>query len=260
VPIWVAAYLVLLVAGAMTVRAVAGWPRPPAFLRVLVTRVAIVLLALSPLGVLILWFALDVGAGEPALLQAAAAGSVVAAGWLVTFVLRQYETMQERDQTARDTLAALREEIFTVLETLERTDWLGSSREMQALIRTPPEGQTAFFPFSSSERRPLVYETLAPNLLILDEVTTRAVVRFHAEFSDLRALVEDTKRADFKELLPERRAGFHVHLTTQRRNTIFFALRAIYRINLVLGTAQPEEIPRGVHKNIDILLDREGLV
>lgn len=259
-PGWLVAYLLALAVAAALFRAATGPFRPPPFLRLLVIRVAVVLFLLSPLAILILWFASERAETVPAVLPAALAGSVVAAGWLVTFVLRQYEAMQERDQTSRDTLSALREEVFTVLETLEKTDWKTSSKSIQRLIMSPPSGEDAYYPFSSTESRPIIYETLASNLLLVDEVTARAIVRFYAEFNDLRALVEDTKREDFAALDAKRRAGFHVHLTTQRRNTVYFALRAIYRMNYTLGHSDPELIPRGNHSNADILLDKDGLV
>lgn len=258
-PPWVTGYLGGLVAAAALFRAATGPLRPPAFLGLLAIRVTAVLLVLSPLGVMLLWIALERGQASPTLLPAALAGAVVALGWLVTFILRQYETLEDRDQTRRDTLLALRQEVFTVLETLEKTNWAENAKTVQAKIANPPGGKTAFFSFSSTETRPIIFETVAQNLRFMDEVTVGAVVRFYAEFNALRGLIDDTKRQDFRELDAQRRELFHVHLTTQRRNTIFFALRAIYRINVVLGRDDPANIPRGLHGNAEIALDTDGL-
>lgn len=255
-PGWIAG----LVAGALLLAAyliVAGKVRRQGLADVATSLVPLVLVAALVIGAIIAFLPQDYENAMPALI----AGTVLATGWMATALAGEVRRRRDDDKSRRDTLWALREEIFTILETLEKTDWAESARRIQRrIVQTAQTPNVAdYFPFSATERRPMIFEALSAEVAGLDERTVRAIVRFYAEFNDLSSLVRDTQRGDFAQLNSGRRALFHQHLTNARRNTIYFALRAIFRINVVLGVARPGEIARGTHRNHDIELDREGL-
>lgn len=185
------------------------------------------------------------------------AGTVIATGWLATAAAAEAQRARAREQDRVDLLIALRSEIFTSLETLDRTDWRSSSARQQKLIEWHGDGEGAYIPFVSSESPPIVYDALSGSIGILRPETIEPILRFYTMHSELRALAGDFARPDVRNLEWPRRVALHRQLSETRRAALFWALRAVYAINLALDLEKPEDIPRS-GLNPDVSLNLKG--
>ncbi|MEM6886832.1 MAG: hypothetical protein AAF636_01695 [Pseudomonadota bacterium] len=213
-----------------------------------------VLLALLPLlagAALLIWTVILASerieaTAKPALF----AGSLIATGWLATFLANEYQRERERLDRQRDTLIALRSEIFTIVDKLDNQDIDERASEVQTRIKDAPI-ETPYFPFASSESPVLVFEAVSGSISLLDTATLEPVLRLYAAFSDLTALVEDTRSTEFQELSPSRRISMHKELTLRRKASLLWGVRAYVAINKSPGLKRPERIRRsGLNEEI----------
>lgn len=206
-------------------------------------------LALIPPGLVVL------GLGQDhALLPSALAGTVIATGWIVTFVLREYQTTNAREQTRIDTLAALRTEVLTVLNKLDDLDLGQGARQQQDKINGGALTDEGYYhPFSSTESPPSVFNAIADKTLVLHPETIEPVLRFYAAYSDLTSFTEDFRGTAFASLPAERRVVGHKALTQLRRSALYWALAAINAIDDASGAYPKPKIERS-GKNKDIVL------
>lgn len=187
-------------------------------------------------------------------------GTVIAIGWLATSTASAYRDDLESDQARRDTLTALRSEIFTFVEALDAIAISQNAQTMSDRIRKGgPNGKGGagkFNPFSVQESAPVVFEALARDVRSLNTQTVRVVVRFYAVYTDLRTFIGDTRLDDVKNMSVPRRVTLNARLTQRRKNSLAWGLAAIEAINEELGDIT-EPTPRkrttaGALKNPDI--------
>lgn len=177
-------------------------------------------------------------------------GSLVALGWIATYLVTSFREAEARSQARRDTLLACRSEIFALIEKLDNQDIKANAAAVQARILEgdgiDAEGKPVeYFPFSTRESAPLVFEAIGAQVPTLEnEPVVEAIIRFYAEYTDLRQLIEDTRAEAVAGLSRQRRAGLHGELTRRRVTTLTWGLRAVCEINGNLGVERPDNIPR----------------
>lgn len=208
-------------------------------LRVVLALVPIVALAGS-----LIWFVLvpnqDIGEARTALI----AGTVIATGWVATFLAAEYQRARDRNQTQQDVLVALQSEVFAIIEKLDKDAIAADAERVQERIAAGGDGAGAYYPFSVSESPPIVYQAVSGSISVLDAVTLEPVLRFYAAFSELTAVVADVRSAEFRALSADRRVAVHKGLTQNRIATLTWGLRALVAINMSLGANNPRGIPR----------------
>ncbi len=180
-------------------------------------------------------------------------GTVVAVGWLAGATASEYRQELVRDQTRRDTLIALRSEIFTFVESLDTEAIRQKADEVQSMIRrggpTGKGGPGEYYPFSIQESAPVALEAVSADIPALDDETVAPIVRFYAVYTDLRSIIELTRLKDVEALSNERRVALHEAITTRRINALAWGLGALEAINTALGVDPNEKIARKLKAN-----------
>ncbi len=228
----------------------AGWLLARVIFRVALALVPLVALATVVIGQVILpnESLKDV---HPALI----AGTMLATGWLATFLANEYQRTRERERTRRDVLLALRSEIFTIVEKIDKDDICASGNSVQAKITQGGDADGNYFPFSASESPPIIYQAVSGSIAVLSAETLEPMVRFYAAYSDLTAMVEDTRNEEFKSLSFERRIALHKDLVKNRTATLGWGLAAVKAANLALGVPNPGGIGRSGENPCVIAVD-----
>ena len=179
---------------------------------------------------------------------------IIVTGWLATFIFQEERRQRDRSEQELDLLMALRSEVFTIVEKLDKHPITRQAEEVERNIAMGGDDPTgAYFPFSASESPATVYDAVSGQLHVINAATLEPVLRFYAAFSELGTMVADTHRAEFPRLEARRRITLHKELTQQRRATLYWGLRALEDINLKIGVPNPEAIPRS-GKNEDVTL------
>lgn len=225
----------------------------PALLRRAYGRVLVVFLPLLLLAALfiasVLWLAdLKVAQAVTGLIG----GTIVAIGWLVTFLVSSYRDAVDRDRVQRETLIALRSEIFALVDKFDNQPIRVHAEAVQRrILAGGPEGKGGageYFPFSTMESAPLVFEAVAASIPSLkSDSTVQAVIRFYAEYPDLRQLIDDTREEKLAKLSRERRVSLHKELTRRRISALRWGLKALTAINSSLEVEDAQEISRSSH-------------
>lgn len=223
--------------------------RAGAAMRGLVLRSVGVFVPLALLLAAIVVTILSASALSERLQAALIAGTLVAGGWLVTFLVNGYRHEREAERRAQDTLYALQSEIFALVDKLDNQDIDATAVQTQARI-LDGEGQDAwgrareYHPFATTESTPIVFEAVAGNIPSLAPRTVKAVLRFYAEYTDLRTLVTDSRSDTARALSRERRTALHEQLTKRRKSALRHGLKAVAKINGDLGAKNPGNIQR----------------
>lgn len=182
------------------------------------------------------------------ILPALIGGTVVAMGWFATALYKFYADEEEAQRQRRDTLFALRSEIFALVDKLDNQAIRSSADRVQALIRsgeTDASGKTIDYnPFSTRESDPLAFDIKGIAIASLREATVETVLRFYAEYADMRNLIEDCRTEHFRALSAGRRAAIHEELTRRRIGTLRWGLKALVAINEELDIANPRNLKR----------------
>lgn len=214
-----------------------------------VVLLPILLVMLLPISLLLFSDSLDVR-----LRQAGFAGLMIAGGWLASFIFQEERKQRDRHGQELDLLLALRSEIFTVVEKLDKRPITQDAvRVQQKIVLGGDDALTAYFPFSATESPATVYDAVSGQLHVIAAEALEPVLRFYAAYSELTAIVEDTHRDSYGKLNARRRVNLHRELTQQRRATLYWGLRALAAINLRIGVQQPEDLPRSGY-NVDLVL------
>ena len=252
---WLVLYPAILLLGYCVLRGVRG-PRPlPRYIWSLGTRIAVALVLLLPLIAGPVWIVVAVLDVPSDYRTGAATGTIIATGWVVAFILQQFEGARARDQTRVDVLVALQQEVFSCVERLDERPIRAEADAAQARIlaeEVPP-----YVPLPASEGPPTVFEAMRVDVKVIDPDTLEEVLRFYAAYSDLRAFIDDFRSEAFRALPPDRMAAAHEVLTERRVAALFWALKALRSINAALGLADPDYVRRSGH-NSEITADRQG--
>lgn len=247
--LWFLLYPVAVLAGYGVLRARRG--PVPNYLRSLVARLSAALVLLLPLIVGPVWVVIAVLDVPPDYRNGAVTGTIVATGWVVTFILSQYEGARLRNQTRIDVLVALQQEVFSCLERLDALPIRAEAEAMQARIAAGAGDDPPYHPVPSTETEPSVFEAVKEDIRVIDPDTLEEVLRFYAAYGHLRAFVEDFRSAEFRAMDADRRIAAHKMLSQRREAALIWALRALVSINEALGL--PARMPPRSGANQDIV-------
>lgn len=221
------------------------------FGRTLLVLAPLLLIAITVLGAI----ALNAPESGASVLPALVVGTIAATGWLVTFLAAEYRRETEADSLRRDTLLAVQSEIMSVISKLDGQDIDKNASRVEEMISNGVVGEdgsiTPYFPFSTLESEPVVFSAVAGSIPTLDSQTVKRVLRFYAEYTDLRQLVEDSRSDLALSLPPHRRVSLHKQLTLRRKVTLRSGLQAYVRVSRDLGLKDAENVPRS-GKNTEI--------
>jgi len=186
--------------------------------------------------------------------QGILAGLIIASGWVATFLFQEERAQRARTDLRRDTLTALQSEIFNILSKIDNQDIVGSARIQQQKMRTGGLGPNAYLPFSTTESAPIVFDAISDSIPVLKPGTIRPVLRFYAEYEDLRSIVSDMRSDAYRVLSVDRRISVHEELTRRRKVTLRWGLTALIAVNEALGMSKGDaaNISRS-DKNTDIM-------
>jgi hypothetical protein len=229
----------------------------PDILRRTILQSFLVLAPLLVVVILVVWAVLlPKGVEDPAAQPALIAGTIVAAGWLVTYLVSEYREEKAIDVRRKDALHAIRSEIFSVVDKLDNQPIEEHAQEVQSKILSG-EGHgkggrpNAYYPFSTMESEPIAFAAIASAIPSLKPDTVDSVLRFYAEYADLRRLVEDSRTELARALPPVRRVALHKELTKRRAGTLRWGINAYVAINRDLGVRNPDDVRRsGKNPNI----------
>ena len=182
-----------------------------------------------------IWLLLSDNALDVRLRQAILAGLIIMAGWLTTFILQEERRLSDRQDRRRDTLIALQSETYNILSKIDNQAIKTNAKNVQQKMRTSAMGPAAYVPFSTSESAPIVFNTVADSIPLLKPDTLRPVLRFYAEYEDLRSIISDMRSPDYAALSGERRVSIHQELTRRRIVTLRWGMAAQIAVNRALG-------------------------
>ncbi len=231
--LWLLLYPAAVLVGYGVLRARQG--PVPRYLRSLVARLSMALVLLLPVIVGPVWVVIAVLDVPPDYRNGAVTGTLLATGWVVTFILSQYEGARSRNQTRIDVLVALQQEVFSCLERLDALPIRAEAEAVQARIAAGAGDETPYHPLPSTETAPSVFDAVKGDMRVIDPDTLEEVLRFYAAYGHLRVFVEDFRSADFRAMDAERRIAAHMMLTQRREGALVWALRALVSINAALG-------------------------
>lgn len=253
---WGAAYVALVVVVALltaSARGVSGLFPP--FLRGMALRLTVALVLLLPVIVVPVWLVVTRLPIAPEFRTGAVTGTLIATGWIVAFILREYETARARNQTRVDVLVALQQEVFSCLERFdERPIRADAATAQQSITDGGDDPATTYHPLPSSESPPTVFDAVKADIKVIDPDTLEEVLRFYAAYSDLRAFIDDFRSEAFRAMPAARRVGAHEVLTKRREAALVWAIKAMVSINVALGTPNPGRIARS-GQNPDITVE-----
>lgn len=172
--------------------------------------------------------------------QGILAGLVIISGWLAGFLFQEERRQRDRDNQRVDTLTALQSEIYNTISKIDNQAITQTARTQQDRMLNGGVGPMAYMPFSTSESAPIVFDAVSDAIPLLRTGTIRPVLRFYAEYTDLRTIVEDMRLDEFKALSPERRVAVHKELTRRRIVTLRWGMRALIAVNIALGMTEEE--------------------
>ncbi len=242
--------LTLILIGSVLLLGLYSWAIPPllrrSFLRILVVLPPFLLLGV--IGGIVVWEYVP-DAARDKVYPALVTGSVIVLGWFVTFLFSSYAEAQKFHLQRRDTLIALRNEIFALVDKLDNQPIAAHAEKVQKRILsgdgTDAKGNPIeYFPFSTMESEPIVFEAISSSIPALGEDAVEGVIRFYAEYTDLRRMIEDSRNEQTRSLSRERRVAFHQQLTKRRISTLRWGLRALVAINVEMEHENPGGINR----------------
>lgn len=189
-------------------------------------------------------------------------GTGVLLGWVATYLIGDVREQTALDRTRRDTLTALRHEIFALVDKLDNQDIWAHAKDVQARIAqgdgTTRVGKAVpYHPYSTMESQPIIFEAVSGSIPTIKAATVAAIVRFYAEYTDLRRMIEDSRSDIARSLSPERRVNLHRQLTKRRASTLSWGLKALEEIGRDLGESDYEKINRS-GKNEGITPEKTG--
>lgn len=175
-------------------------------------------------------------------------GSLIAAGWIASALIKVLTEEEERSKRRRDVLQGLRSEIFAYVDKMDNRPIEKHAHEVQKRILSGELDKTgrwvAYHPFATRESEPQAFESASEVFRFLGEETSKSVLRFYAELADMQVLIEDMRSELHRDLSADRRIAVHEELTRRRTGTLRWGLKALVEINRELGLDRPEDIPR----------------
>lgn len=171
------------------------------------------------------------------LYQGLMAGTVVAAGWVFTFIFHTHREEASRHRTLTELMLALRSEIFNYLDDLERNELTLEKVDETVDEILKGEGQTPHHPFIPSGKRAIVFDILSQSLGLLSSETLQPVVAFYTQLQDVETMAHDLQKDSFRQLSAQRRADIYRDFGQMRLRAEQAGCRAWIALNDALGSA-----------------------
>lgn len=211
-----------------------------------------------PAGVLI-HAAITWEAAPTGLITGTIAGSVVALGWIVASLLRQFEDLASMDRERLKVMEALAQEIFVIFEQFDRTDLAKEGGRQHDLIlaggleddepQAPPKfwqelagiktPERYYHPFITTPSEPVIFNALSSKVHLLATGEIEKVVRFYAAYSELQSYSADFLSTHITDLPAQRRANAQQLLEVRRRAVLLTAYDALLALAEALYTLRP---------------------
>lgn len=181
-------------------------------------------------------------------------GTGVAFGWIVTFLSSEYQRLTVSEDTRRDTLVALRSEVLSIVYRLDLRPINADAADQQRKIIDEDKSlwpKKYYHPFPTSERAPIIFDSVGGSIPLFQPTTVKRVVRFYSAYADLRDIVEDFRSNEVKALSATRRAAIHGEMTSRRTEVLRLGIQAAEAIETELGN--PSYTVERSGKNNDII-------
>jgi len=142
--------------------------------------------------------------------QAMIAGSVVASGWVITFLLQEYRFYRERSERVNDMQRAIYAEIRACLDgQLKRDDLQKYGNEMIARMRDAADEEETYIPLIPSETNNIVFISIISEVYVLPTASIDPVVLYYSQLAAIDALISDLRSEAFEKLSPDRRIAMY---------------------------------------------------
>ena len=169
--------------------------------------------------------------------QAALAGTVLAVGWFVTFLLRELGTINARSRRRKDVELALRAEIFDYTEALDDGDPVAEADALHQKVIDAGDGKkTAHIPYFPQISPPVVFQAVRDDLPTVSSAAIDSLVQFYSMLSDITSFAEDLRNPAFQRLAAARRVVAYTDYLEMRATAVRIGLDAIERLS---ATANP---------------------
>lgn len=215
------------------------WHGDRAFLRIL-GRGGLVLLPILLVALLPITWVFQANWMDVRLQQGILAGLIIISGWLAAFLFQEERKQRDREGQRRDTLTALQSEIYNIFSKIDNQAIKKNAKTQQGLMLNGAMGPYVYVPFSTSESPPIVFNAVSGSIPVLKPDTIRPVLRFYAEYVDLRTMVEDMRSEEFRLISGPRRVAIHKELIRRRIVTLRWGMSALIAVNKALGMTDAE--------------------
>ncbi len=153
--------------------------------------------------------------------QAMIAGSVVAAGWIITFLLQEYRFYRERRERRNDLQRALYAEIRACLDGQLRRDNLESyGSEMVARMQDAADEGEDYIPFIPHETNDIVFKAIISDVHVLPIASIDPIVLYYAQLAAIDALIADLRSEAFTKLDVDRRIAMYRDYISLKREAL----------------------------------------
>jgi len=167
--------------------------------------------------------------------QAMIAGAVVAAGWVITFLLQEYRFYRERRERMNDVQKALYAEIRAYLEgQLKRDDLQVYGSEMVARMRDAADEGVDYVPLIPTETNDMIFKAIVPEIHILPRISIDPVVVYYSQISAIHAIIHDLRSEAYQALHVDRRIAMYQDYISLKQEAITLgedALKVMERVS-----------------------------
>ncbi|TBN51407.1 hypothetical protein EYF88_06305 [Paracoccus sediminis] len=227
----------------------------PSYLRRSFGKVVLVMLPLLAIVIALLFTIFEATAIIPVRSRpVVVSATMLALGWLAAALVKILVAEEEKHQSRRDALMALQSEIFAYVDKLDNQAIEETALRTQGQIRAgvwdARVGRLPYYPFSTRESEPIAFDNASQTIPSLNEQTVAAVLRFYAEYADMRTLIDDCNTEFFRSLSAERRVAVHKEMTKRRIGTLRWGLKALAEINRELGRDPNRIVRSGLNPKI----------
>lgn len=187
-------------------------------LRVILIAVFVSILLAYPL-----WFIAGYEDSEIRIRQALIAATIVAAGWLVTFLVQEYRRESDREERRDDVRRAIRTEIELHYIDVHDTDWNALRDRMSNEFYK----DSRFVPFAPRRNRDRFLSVAIARVELLSESQIVEVMRYYELAERLELMNEDMRSEKFAEMNAARRESMALRFLSLEETCMKYALEAI---------------------------------
>lgn len=134
-----------------------------------------------------------------------ATGGVIAIGWIVTFAIQELRSEQVRRASEIELMTALFAEIDDARSNYSKDDLRADGEKVASRIEDG-DGQSPYFPFVTTPKQSVLFDSVASQLHTLPRKPLFHIVAYYTQAKDVRNMATDLQRPEFRDLAPETRA------------------------------------------------------